>query len=73
MVESRCGILCGGCGYREAVSCGGCVSVSKPFWGEACPVKTCCEEKSWRIAGSAAAFHAACWERRYYKMARGQV
>ena len=23
MVESRCGILCGECGYREQMNCGG--------------------------------------------------
>lgn len=43
MTESRCGILCSECGYREQMNCNGCVSISKPFWGEACPVKSCCE------------------------------
>jgi Uncharacterized protein conserved in bacteria len=42
---SRCGILCGSCGYRKQMGCGGCVHITKPFWGESCPVKACCEQK----------------------------
>ncbi|GFI04920.1 hypothetical protein AALA79_00835 [Lachnospiraceae bacterium 64-25] len=37
MIESRCGILCSECFYREQVGCKGCVNVQKPFWGESCP------------------------------------
>lgn len=43
MIESRCGILCSKCEYREQTNCKGCVNIDKPFWGESCPVKTCCE------------------------------
>ena len=46
MIESRCGILCGRCGYKESTGCRGCVSIDKPFWGESCPVKSCCEGKA---------------------------
>lgn len=45
MVESRCGLLCSQCGYRESMGCKGCVRIEKPFWGEKCPVKSCCEER----------------------------
>ena len=45
MAESRCGLLCSQCGYRESAGCGGCVNIEKPFWGESCPVKSCCEER----------------------------
>lgn len=45
-IESRCGILCGECGYKEKMNCGGCVNITKPFWGESCPVKDCCEGKA---------------------------
>ena len=45
MVESRCGLLCSQCGYRESTGCKGCVRIEKPFWGEKCPVKSCCEER----------------------------
>ena len=34
IVESRCGILCGECYYMEKKSCGGCVNITKPFWGQ---------------------------------------
>lgn len=43
MIESRCGILCSQCGYKEQVGCSGCVKMEKPFWGDCCPVKSCCE------------------------------
>ena len=51
MVESRCGILCNQCDYREKVNCEGCVTITKPFWGDACPVKSCCEEKEHKHCG----------------------
>lgn len=44
MIESRCGIICSQCDYREKFNCGGCVNIQKPFWGE-CSVKVCCESK----------------------------
>ena len=39
-VESRCGLLCGGCEYRESMGCAGCVNIEKPFHG-ACPEFPC--------------------------------
>ena len=46
MVESRCGLLCSECEYREQTGCSGCTQMKKPFWGDSCPVKSCCESKS---------------------------
>lgn len=46
MAESRCGILCGECEYRLQPGCKGCTQITKPFWGDACPMKNCCEEKN---------------------------
>lgn len=46
MIQSRCGILCEECHYKEETGCNGCVNISKPFWGESCPVKSCCENKN---------------------------
>ena len=46
MIESRCGILCSSCGYAEKMNCKGCVAISRPFWGESCQIKSCCEEKN---------------------------
>ena len=56
MVESRCGILCGECEYREKMNCGGCVHIEKPFWGDSCPVKSCCESKTLQHCGLCADF-----------------
>ena len=50
MIESRCGIVCGKCRYREEMNCAGCVHISNPFWGE-CPLKTCCEGKGFDNCG----------------------
>jgi hypothetical protein len=44
MIESRCGIKCSNCEYKEQMNCAGCVAISNPFWGD-CPVKGCCESK----------------------------
>ncbi|HEX3027951.1 MAG TPA: DUF3795 domain-containing protein [Clostridia bacterium] len=45
MVESRCGLLCSKCEFREQMNCKGCISTKTMFWGE-CQVKTCCEAKA---------------------------
>ncbi len=55
MIESRCGILCGECEYRDSTGCKGCVNIDKPFWGE-CPVKACCENKGHEHCGECAEF-----------------
>ena len=51
MVESRCGLLCSECSFREATECKGCVNMDKPFWADSCPVKSCCEAKSQNHCG----------------------
>jgi hypothetical protein len=43
MTESRCGLICSECSYKETFNCGGCTSLENPFWGE-CKVKKCCEK-----------------------------
>lgn len=50
MIESRCGIVCSECAYKEKMNCKGCVNIDNPFWGE-CPVKKCCEEKQFENCG----------------------
>lgn len=50
MIESRCGIQCSQCGYKDKVECGGCLKIEQPFWGS-CPVKACCEEKKLENCG----------------------
>ena len=56
MIESRCGILCSECGYREQMGCSGCVNIQKPFWGDSCPVKSCTEGKEHVHCGQCDAF-----------------
>lgn len=56
MVESRCGALCSACSYRESMNCKGCVNIAKPFWGDACPVKSCCENKKLTHCGECKEF-----------------
>lgn len=56
MIESRCGLLCTSCQYREQMQCKGCVNIDKPFWGECCPVKACGEEKKHEHCGLCSAF-----------------
>ena len=53
---SRCGILCGECTYREQTGCAGCVHMQKPFWGDSCPVKDCCEAKQQEHCGQCEMF-----------------
>lgn len=45
MIESRCGIKCSECEFRESMGCLGCLHIKKPFWGEQCVIKDSCESK----------------------------
>ena len=56
MMESRCGILCSGCSFSDSPGCKGCVQIEKPFWGESCPVKSCCEGKGHAHCGQCPEF-----------------
>ena len=48
---SRCGLLCGGCSYRQSHNCAGCIALEgRPFWGE-CPVAGCCQGKGYGHCG----------------------
>ena len=55
MIESRCGIVCSNCEYREQMGCKGCVAIQQPFWGS-CQVKQCCESKDKEHCGSCGTF-----------------
>ena len=52
MIESRCGILCSACSFKADGVCSGCVHIQKPFWGDACPVKDCCESRKQEHCGT---------------------
>lgn len=51
-MESRCGILCSKCNWKQTEKCKGCANIDNPFWG-VCPVKSCCDGKKirtlWRM------------------------
>lgn len=51
MVDSRCGLHCSGCEYKETCGCGGCIETSgHPFHGE-CPIAICCQNKGFMHCG----------------------
>jgi general stress protein 26 len=50
-VQSRCGLLCSGCTYKESHGCTGCLALDgKPFWGE-CDIAKCCLSKGYAHCG----------------------
>jgi len=50
-VQSRCGLLCAWCPYKESHGCGGCVETNgRPFHGE-CPIAACCQGKGFSHCG----------------------
>lgn len=51
MIQSRCGLLCAECTYKEPCNCKGCMEQDgKMFWGE-CPVASCCQSKGHEHCG----------------------
>lgn len=50
-IDTRCGLCCESCGFREPCNCGGCIATNgHPFHGE-CPVAVCCQEKGFVHCG----------------------
>lgn len=50
-IQSRCGLLCKGCAFKEPCGCGGCIETNgNPFHGE-CPVAVCCQSKGFTHCG----------------------
>lgn len=54
-IESRCGIECSKCEFKDSMGCKGCVNIKNPFWGE-CAVKKCAEEKNLKCCGECKEF-----------------
>lgn len=49
--DSRCGLFCTGCSYKESSGCGGCIETNgHPFHGE-CPAAVCCRTKGFSYCG----------------------
>jgi len=55
-IESRCGICCSKCEFLKQNNCQGCLNIKKPFWGDSCPVKSCCESKGIACCGKCEEF-----------------
>ena len=69
--ESRCGLYCSKCDYREKMNCPGCVkSEGKMFWGE-CPVAGCCMEKGHDHCGQCMWFPCDTLEKFSYDKEQG--
>lgn len=50
-IDSRCGLHCTGCEFKESHGCKGCIETDgHPFHGE-CPVAVCCQEKGFTHCG----------------------
>lgn len=45
MIDTRCGLCCTGCAWKESHGCGGCIETQgHPFHGE-CAIALCCQDK----------------------------
>ena len=53
MVDSRCGLHCTGCEYKETCGCGGCIETNGHPFHDEYPVAMCCRNKGIRIAANA--------------------
>jgi multimeric flavodoxin WrbA len=61
-VDSRCGLHCTGCEYKESHGCGGCIETNgHPFHGE-CPVAKCCQDKGFTHCGECPDIPEKCSE-----------
>lgn len=51
LIDTRCGLCCATCTYKQPCDCGGCIATKgHPFHGE-CPVAHCCQEKGYMHCG----------------------
>lgn len=56
MVDTRCGLRCEGCEFKEKNNCSGCIITNgHPFHGE-CPVALCCQSKNCMHCGQCSEF-----------------
>ena len=51
LIDTRCGLSCVNCVFRERTGCGGCIATKgHPFHGE-CSVAICCQNKGFLHCG----------------------
>lgn len=59
IIDTRCGLHCVGCEYKESHNCKGCIATNgHPFHGE-CPVAICCQNKGHVHCGECDTFPCA--------------
>ena len=73
MIESRCGLRCSDCSFREAMGCKGCIHMDKPFWADSCPVKSCCEQKELQHCGECGSFVCSLLHTFAYDMEQSDI
>lgn len=69
-IESRCGCRCESCPHKGPL-CPGCTVMDKPFWGDVCPLKQCCEQKGLAHCGECDTFPCATLEQFAYDPKQG--
>ena len=61
-IQSRCGLCCDTCGFKESHGCGGCIETNgNPFHGE-CPVAKCCQDRGHTHCGECENLPDPCGE-----------
>lgn len=70
MIESRCGIICSECTFREQFNCTGCSNITQPAWGQ-CEVKSCCESREKAHCGQCQSFPCQVLENFSYDPVHG--
>ena len=55
-IDTRCGLSCVSCMFRERTGCGGCIATNgHPFHGE-CRLAVCCQDKGFLYCGECPEF-----------------
>jgi hypothetical protein len=55
-IDTRCGLICAACTFREKFKCGGCIATNgHPFHGD-CSVAVCCQNKGFLFCGECPGF-----------------
>lgn len=56
MVESRCGLLCSECSYKEPNNCPGCLNAHGNMFHGECKMAKCCESRNLAHCGKCTDF-----------------
>lgn len=56
MAESRCGLLCSQCSWREKMNCPGCLNAHGQMFHGECKIAVCCEARKHEHCGKCGEF-----------------